>query len=266
MNKEFATNSQAADTAATGYGDSLVKAINDGSQVPSIKSGKDASYSGPQGVADYTTGKNDVEKAYENAANQNDKYTTFEGSRNALKSELGYGSGFAALDGFLGQRQAGGMIANNANSNKAALQTGITNGQKWRGLDGAEGRAIEARGNVQRNEALARNEQAAIKKAQQDASSIPDAIPDVGQGIPFIPVGAYSAPPITAPGQQPYNAETPFAGTGGFVGTTADILASTPLDMAQQPAPPPPPPKIESGGGRGGSTRPTKQPTVRRYR
>lgn len=245
MNKEFNTNATAADTAAKGYGEAGVKTVNAGSNVGAINevinttntagtdyTGGNAAaqglkYSGPKTGADIKTGRNEVEQAYDNAYKQNEKYGTYIGARDALRSENNYGSGFAALDSFLGTRNEGKAIGGQIAANQAALKTG----DQYRGIVSADKSIADAVSGVQAAEEAAKGQlnDAVYKRGLADGTIMEDAVPDL----------ATSAMP-------------------GFSGLPPGILYDTSIDMSQQLPPPlPAPNRTGSSGTKSNTSKPS---------
>lgn len=149
MNKEFEGAAKAADDSARAWGDSAVKQAQAADQSEAMRAGAtdysntirqtNQTYQGPKQGSD-VGGYNDLEKNYKTAEQAADKYTGYSGMKQGLASQNNYGSGFGALDAFLGTRREMPAIQAQANANKTSLQT---NGV-YRGMVEADGRVKDA--------------------------------------------------------------------------------------------------------------------------
>lgn len=150
MNKEFEGAAKAADESAKAWGDGAVKQAQAADQSEAMRAGAtdysntikqtNQTYQGPKQGSD-VEGYNDLEKNYKAAEQAADKYTGYSGMKEGLASQNNYGSGFGALDAFLGVRREMPAIQAQANANKAGLKA---EDGRYRGMAEADSRVQAA--------------------------------------------------------------------------------------------------------------------------
>lgn len=183
---------QAANNAASPY-DTAAAALQADPNA-SITNPYGSTYGGPQD-AKSADGYNDLEKAYQNVRNtasnfQGDRMTQQAGLRN----KFGYGSGFAALDGFLGRQDGAGKIsswAQGVNPGSADAQAAKVNSA----IAGGKQKVTDAQASFQKANKDAEAARAAADKAAWSPIITPreikpvDTAPVREQGVVFNPTG-----------------------------------------------------------------------------
>ena len=165
---------QAADDAANPYNTAAGALQADPNAA--ITNPYGSTYGGPQTAQDYKSesgfGVNDLEQAYQNVKTT---ATNFQGDRMTqqagLQKQFGYGSGFAALDGFLGRQDGGDKInswAQGVNPGSADAQVAKVN----TAIAGGKQKVADA--------------QTGFQKANTDAKTARDAAANVGRVQPTV--------------------------------------------------------------------------------
>lgn len=154
----------AADKAASVYNEGADAFNNDPNAAVSYSNVMGTTYGGPQTAQD-VDGYNDLEKAYQNVKTT---ATNFQGDRMTqqagLQKKFGYGSGFAALDGFLGRQDGADKInswAQGVNPGSADAQVAKVNSA----IAGGKQKVTDAQTGFQKAETNAYNARVAARDA-----------------------------------------------------------------------------------------------------